>query len=202
MNRDQKTKQWIKRHNQDPFVKLARQHGYRSRAAYKLKDLLPWIPKQKNARILELGAAPGGWTQVLIHAFPHADITAIDLLPMESIPGARVLQGDMRDPILWEDIPDTARPFHGILSDMMPNTSGLSTVDQYALFDLLEHVETIIDRELLPGGWVIIKYFEGHGIAPWRARLKTQFTKVLMKKPSASRSTSREQYLIGLGYKK
>ena len=200
MNRSQKTKQWLKKHNNDPFVKLARQQGYRSRAAYKLKELLPWVPKQKNINILELGAAPGGWTQVLVEQYPEARIVAIDLLAMDNVSGALFLKGDMRDATLWDAIPHNMKPFHGILSDMMPNTSGDAVVDQYALCDLLEHMEEIIHRELLPGGWVIIKYFEGHGIAQWRARLKKHFTKIMMKKPEASRSASKEQYLIGLGY--
>ena len=203
MNRGQKTKQWFKRHSNDPFVKLARQQGYRSRAVYKLKELLPWIPMQKNARLLELGAAPGGWTQVLVEHFPEASvIIAVDLLAMDAVPGAMVLQGDMRDEALWAKIPHDAQPFHGILSDIMPNTSGHASADQYALFDLLEHIEGIIQHALVPGGWIVIKYFEGHGIAQWRARLKQQFTRILMKKPEASRDASREQYLIGIGYKK
>lgn len=202
MNRKQKTRAWIRKHINDPYVKLARQEGYRSRAAYKLKSLLEWVPQQRSPNLLELGCAPGGWTQVLVEHYPLANITAIDLLAMPSVPGALVLQGDMRDAELWTNIPAERRPFHGILSDMMPNTSGCEYSDQYALIELLEHLTTIVENELQPGGWLIVKYLEGHGIAQWRKYLQPIFSKISMKKPDASRSSSKEQYLVALGYKK
>lgn len=201
MNRKQKTRQWIKRHNNDPYVKLARQEGYRSRAAYKLKSLLQWVPKHKQPNLLELGAAPGGWTQVLVEHYPNANITAIDLLEMPSIPGALILQGDMKDSEVWNQVPDDMHPYHGILSDMMPNTCGVEHADQCALVDLLENITPIIEQKLLKGGWLIIKYLEGHGISEWRRGLKPLFSKITMKKPEASRSASKEQYLVATGFK-
>lgn len=202
MNRRQKTRAWFKRHSQDPFVKKAKQAGYRSRAAYKLLELLPYLPKHAAPSLLELGAAPGGWTQVLCAHYPHAKIVGIDLLPMDPIPGALLVTGDMRSEVTWSSIPDDLRPFHGILSDMMPNTSGVDCVDQYALIELLEHILTLAQRELRPGGWLLVKYFEGYGIAAWRQSLRPLFKDIVVKKPSASRPHSREQYLLATGYQK
>lgn len=200
MNRRQKTRHWFKRHSHDPFVKRAQQEGYRSRAAYKLQELLTYVPKQREPRLLELGAAPGGWTQVLVEHYPGAVITAIDLLAMNPVAGALILQGDMRDPQIWASMDDQRRPFDGILSDMMPNTCGIEYADQYALIDLLEQIMLIAEQELKPGGWLIIKYLEGYGIAEWRQQLKKQFKRVMMKKPQASRASSKEQYVIALDY--
>lgn len=200
MNRKQKTKQWFKKHVNDPFVKKAQHDGYRSRAAYKLHDLLQYVPKKHNINILELGAAPGGWTQVLVEKYPKANITAIDLLEMQPVPGALILKGDMRDSNLLLGIDNACRPFDAILSDMMPNTSGVDCADQYALLDLLENIIEVVKTELRPGGWLIVKYLEGYGIMQWHKQLKTMFRKVAMKKPEASRSSSREKYIVALDF--
>jgi 23S rRNA (uridine2552-2'-O)-methyltransferase len=188
------SKQWLQRHVTDHYVRKAKEQGYRSRAAFKLLEL---DAKEKLLRagmlVLDLGAAPGGWSQVA--AQKGAKVTAVDLLPVAPIPGVTVLKGDFR-----EVLKDLAR-FDVVLSDLSPNISGIRNVDQARSLELLEGAIAVCKASLKPDGSFVTKAFHGEAFADAQAALEQAFARVKVFKPAASRGESRETYLIARGLK-
>jgi 23S rRNA (uridine2552-2'-O)-methyltransferase len=182
------SKEWLRRHVTDPYVRQAKAQGYRSRAAFKLLEI---DKKEKllrpGMRVLDLGAAPGGWSQVA--AEKRAKVIAIDLLPMEPIPGVTVLQGDFQ-----------AQAFDGsfdvILSDVSPNMSGIRNVDQARALALSLAAVDLCAKVLKPEGAFLVKAFHGESFDDLLLALKKAFREVKVIKPSASRDESRENYLL------
>jgi 23S rRNA (uridine2552-2'-O)-methyltransferase len=203
VKRSGSSQRWLARQASDPYVRRAKAEGYRSRAAYKLLEL------QEKDRLLrpglcvvDLGAAPGGWTQVAAQAVGrHGRVLALDLLPMAPVPGADILTGDFNDQALLEAalawLGDA--PADLVLSDMAPNVSGMKAVDQPRSMLLVEVAIDFARRVLKPGGSVVVKAFQGAGFDEALRDLRGSFDKVVCRKPEASRSQSRESYFVAKG---
>lgn len=194
---------WLERQLNDPYVKAAKSEGYRSRAAYKLIELDERFKLLGHAqRVIDLGAAPGGWTQVVLKRRPKARVVAIDLLPMDPISGATIFQKNFLD----EDAEDKLRealdgPPDLVMSDMAANTVGHRQTDQLRTMALVEAAVHFATRVLTPGGAFIAKVFAGGADPELVAELKRNFTSVKHAKPPASRKESSEWYVIAQGFK-
>jgi len=193
---------WLSRQINDPFAAKARAHGYRSRAAYKLTELDDKFRLLKpGVRVLDLGLAPGGWTQVAIErGVTH--IVGVDLLPVDPLPPAHILQMDFTDPEcgprlieLLGGAPDV------VISDMAPNTVGHRQTDHLRIVGLIEAAVEFAVQVLKPGGSFIAKAFQGGETAEVIATLKRHFPEVKTVKPKASRADSSELYLVALKFK-
>ena len=183
MKKSKSSRQWLDRHFRDEYVKRAQVDGYRSRAAYKLLEIQGQDKLFRPGQVVvDLGAAPGGWSQVakrLVGA--SGRVVALDLLSMEPLDGVIFLQGDVVDLVL---------------SDMAPNVSGVSAVDQPKSIYLCEIALDFAKEVLRPGGSMLIKVFQGEGFDHFVRELRNHFTRVQTRKPSASRPKSREVYLV------
>jgi 23S rRNA (uridine2552-2'-O)-methyltransferase len=187
------SKQWLRRHVTDPYVRKAKAQGYRSRAAYKLLEL---DEKESILRpgmtVVDLGAAPGGWSQVAAaRVAPGGRVVAIDLLPIAPISGVRVLQGDFRGKMLLE-----GEKADVVLSDLSPNLSGIGNVDQARALELSGAAIDFCRKALKPEGVFLTKAFQGAAFEELLARLKSGFNKVKVVKPPASRGESSETYVL------
>ena len=198
-------KAWMAEHVNDPWVKEATRQGYRSRAAFKLIEL---AEKDKLFRpgmsVVDLGAAPGSWTQVLRQRLgPRAAIVAIDLLPMAPVAGVTFIQADFRE----DDGLAALEQALGrgkvdlVLSDLSPNLSGVEAADQARSVHLGELALEFGRSWLQPGGDLVVKAFQGEGFADFRRAMEDRFTKVYVRKPQASRDRSREVYVVAKGLK-
>lgn len=187
------SKQWLRRHVTDSYVRKARAQGYRSRAAYKLLE----IDARENLlrpgmTVLDLGAAPGGWSQVAAAKVkPGGRVVAIDLLPIAPISGVTVLQGDFR-----EKIPLEGEKADVVLSDVSPNLSGIGNVDQARALELSGAAIDLCRKVLKPDGVFLTKAFQGEAFEELVASLKRSFAKVKVVKPPASRGESSETYVL------
>lgn len=215
---------WLQEHRDDPYVAAARREGYRSRAAYKLLELqtLAQSSVQQTGHrtrgseggllirpgmtVVDLGAAPGGWTQVATTLVgDKGRVVAIDLLPMKPIDGCDILQGDFLDATVLKHIHatlDGSECVHVILSDMAPNMSGISCVDQSRGERLAEEAFQFAETTLGLGGDLVLKVFQGQSFHTIVARARKHFNKVKIIKPRASRDRSSEHYLMGLGFRR
>lgn len=205
MPRSKSSRRWLDRQHSDPYVKRAQEQGLRSRASYKLLEI-----QEKDRligpgmRVLDLGAAPGGWSQVAARLVgPRGQVLALDLLDMEPIPGVQVLRGDFREEGVVEHLRSLLEgaPLDLILSDMAPNFSGASAVDQPRVVYLAELALELARELLKPGGALVVKLFQGEGFDEYLRELRGSFSRVLARKPRASRPESRELYLVGLGFR-
>jgi 23S rRNA (uridine2552-2'-O)-methyltransferase len=188
------SKEWLRRHVSDPYVRKARQEGYRSRAAYKLLEL-----DQKHSlfkpgmTVLDLGAAPGGWSQVAAQkVMPGGRVVAIDVLEMAPISGVTIIKGDFRQ-VSIENHADV------VLSDVSPNLSGIPNVDQARLLELGLSAIELCAKLLKRDGVFLVKAFHGESFDELRERLEAVFKKVKVVKPSASRGESAETYVVARG---
>lgn len=205
MKRSASSRQWLQRHVNDPYVQRSKKEGYRSRAAYKLtgiddRDRL----LAAGAVVVDLGAAPGGWTQVATRrAGPRGRVVAIDLLPMEPIAGATFIQADFA---AAEGLAGVEAALAGaradvVLSDMAPNLSGIAITDQARSMALAELARDFALSHLKPEGAFLVKVFQGAGYDEFLRSLRAAFRKVVVRKPDASRGESAELYLLARGPK-
>ena len=193
---------WLERQVNDPFAAKARAHGYRSRAAYKLAEIDDRLRLLRpGARIIDLGLAPGGWTQVAIER-GVTSVVGVDLLPVDPLPPAHILQMDFTDPAcgpklieLLGGAPDA------VLSDMAPNTVGHRRTDHLRIMGLIEAAADFAISVLKPGGAFVAKAFQGGETSLVMTQLKQNFTEVKNLKPKASRADSSEVYLVATGFK-
>lgn len=199
------TKAWMQEHVQDHWVKESVRLGYRSRAAFKLIEL---AAKDKLFRpgmsVVDLGAAPGSWTQVLRERLGGtARIIALDLLAMAPLPGVAFIQGDFREDAALAELEKAlaGRKVDLVLSDLSPNLSGIESADQARAVHLGELALDFACRWLQPGGDLVVKAFQGEGFADLQRALQGHFDKVYVRKPKASRDRSREIYLVAKGLK-
>lgn len=193
---------WLSRQVNDPFSAKARAHGYRSRAAYKLSEIDDRLHLLKpGARIIDLGLAPGGWTQVAIErGVTH--IVGVDLLPVDPLPPAHILQMDFTDPTCGAMLIDLlGGPPDAVLSDMAPNTVGHRRTDHLRIMGLIEAAADFAIGVLKPGGAFVAKAFQGGETSLVMTQLKQNFTDVKNLKPKASRADSSEVYLVATGFK-
>lgn len=205
MPRTNSSRRWLARHEKDKFVKRARQEGARSRATYKLEEIDRRDHLiQAGMTVVDLGAAPGGWSQYAIKLVGRTGrVIAVDILPMAPIPGLEVIEGDIALPPVLDLVRErlTDRPVDLVISDVAPNMSGMATVDQARSIGLAELVLEFADQMLKPGGSLLIKTFQGEGFNSLYAQMRGRFAKFVSRKPSASRSESREVFLLGKGFK-
>jgi len=190
---------WLKRHLTDPYVRTAQDAGYRSRAAYKLleidrKDRL----LRPSMRVLDLGAAPGGWMQVAVERVrPGGRVVAVDLLEIEPLAGTVAICGNFRDaPVRARVTEALAGPADVVLCDLSPNLSGIVAADQAHAAALVEDAAALAGMLLCAEGAFVCKVFHGEAFAGLRAMLKLKFASVQVRKPAASRSESRETYIL------
>ncbi|MER2096572.1 MAG: 23S rRNA (uridine(2552)-2'-O)-methyltransferase RlmE [Pseudomonas qingdaonensis] len=196
---------WLKEHFNDPYVKKAQKDGYRSRASYKLLEIQEkYRLIRPGMSVIDLGAAPGGWSQVtsrLIGGQGH--LIASDILEMDSIPDVTFIQGDFTQDEVLAQILEAVGNSHVdlVISDMAPNMSGTPAVDMPKAMFLCELALDLATRVLKPGGDFLIKIFQGEGFDVYLKDARKKFDKVQMLKPDSSRDRSREQYMLGRGYK-
>ena len=200
-----KNRSWIKQHVKDPYVKQSQVDGYRSRASYKLLEI---VEKDRLIRsgmtVVDLGSAPGGWSQVAARLVGHTGrVHALDLLPMDSIAGVDFIQGDFTEEDIFDELLKIIenRPVDLVISDMAPNLSGNKAVDQPAVMYLAELAVELAEKVLTSNGVFIAKLFQGQGFDPFVLLVRTLFNGVSIIKPDASRSRSREVYLVAKGLK-
>ena len=200
-----KNRSWIKQHVKDPYVKQSQVDGYRSRASYKLLEI---VEKDRLIRsgmtVVELGSAPGGWSQVAARLVGQTGrVHALDLLPMDSIAGVDFIQGDFTEEDIFDELLKLIenRPVDLVISDMAPNLSGNKAVDQPAVMYLAELAVELAEKVLTINGVFIAKLFQGQGFDPFVLQVRTLFNGVSIIKPDASRSRSREVYLVAKGLK-
>ena len=196
---------WLKRHVNDPYVKQAQKDGYRSRASYKLLEVQE---KYKLIRpgmtVVDLGAAPGGWSQVTSRLIGgQGRLIASDILEMDSIPDVTFIQGDFtQDQVLAQILEAVGNSqVDLVISDMAPNMSGTPEVDMPKAMFLCELALDLAARILKPGGNFVIKVFQGEGFDAYVKDARQKFDKVQMIKPDSSRGSSREQYMLAWGYR-
>lgn len=205
MPQSKSSKRWLKEHFTDKYVKLARQKGYRSRSAYKLlviqeKDKII----EPGMVVVDLGAAPGGWSEVAAKLVGEKGrIIAVDILPMQQIPGVEFIQGDFTDNKVLEIVLQhlEKKPVDLVISDMSPNISGMKAIDQPRSMYLVELAWDFAQQVLKPGGVFLVKIFQGAGFEVLLKELKQNFTEVKIRKPEASRSRSKEIFLLAKGFR-
>jgi 23S rRNA (uridine2552-2'-O)-methyltransferase len=196
---------WLKEHFNDPYVKKAQKDGYRSRASYKLLEIQEkYRLIRPGMSVIDLGAAPGGWSQVTSRLIGgQGRLIASDILEMDSIPDVTFIQGDFTQDEVLAQILEAVGNSHVdlVISDMAPNMSGTPAVDMPKAMFLCELALDLATRVLKPGGDFLIKIFQGEGFDVYLKDARKKFDKVQMLKPDSSRDRSREQYMLGRGYK-
>ena len=211
-------KAWLHDHMTDPYVRMAQADGYRSRAAYKLKEIDEANRLFRPGQVVvDLGSAPGAWSQYLRRRFApkvagqggaatgqlDGTLLALDVLPMEPIDGVQFLQGDFRDDAVLQQLEQAVggRPVDVVVSDMAPNLSGIASAEAARMADLVELAADFAERHLRPEGALVAKVFHGSGYSQLVERFKKTFRVVKPHKPKASRDKSAETFLIGIGLK-
>lgn len=195
----------MREHFDDEFVKLSQKEGYRSRAVYKVKEIDDRDKLIKpGSVVIDLGAAPGGWAQYVARKLKgKGRILALDILPMEALDGVEFIQGDFLEEAVFnqlleqlgEDRPDL------VISDMAPNMSGMHAVDIPRAMYMAELALDLAQQVLKPGGGLLVKVFQGEGFDGYMDSLKQHFSRLVMRKPKASRNRSREIYALATGFK-
>jgi 23S rRNA (uridine2552-2'-O)-methyltransferase len=203
MKRTKTSKTWMKEHVNDIFVKQARKEGYRSRAAYKLIEITERDHLiRPGMTIVDLGAAPGGWSQVASEKLGgKGRIIAVDLLEMPAIPGVTFVHGDFREPEVLAELKKKLedRSPDLVISDMSPNITGISVMDQARGMHLAELALEFSIDQLNSGANFLVKVFQGRDFDAFLNAMRATFSRVVTRKPEASRNRSREIYLLGLG---
>ena len=196
---------WLKEHHDDIFVQRAQKEGYRSRAVYKLMEINDKDQiLRRGMSVLDLGSAPGGWSQVAAKLVGEAGrVVASDILLMDALPDVVFVQGDFTEQETYDRIMASLndKPLDVVLSDMAPNMSGMPEVDQPRSMYLVELATELAERALAPGGAFITKVFQGEGFEPWFRQIRDRFDRVTTRKPAASRPRSREVYIVASGFK-
>lgn len=205
MAKSKSSRRWLHEHFNDPYVKRAQQEGQRSRAAYKLLEIQEKDKLLKSGMVVvDLGAAPGGWSVVAKKIVGEAGrVIALDILPMEPIAGVEFIQGDFTDAQVYEDLQNLLQgmPVDVIICDIAPNTSGMKAVDQPKMMYLVELALDFAAHALKPKGSFLVKIFQGEGFDAFLKQLRAGFQQVVVRKPDASRGRSREVYLLARGFK-
>jgi 23S rRNA (uridine2552-2'-O)-methyltransferase len=205
VKKSKSSRRWLDRHFKDEFVKQAQKEGYRSRAVYKLLEIQERDRLLKPGQVVvDLGAAPGGWSQVAHKTVGRKGaVVGLDLLPIDPLEGVDFLQGDFREDAVLQKLRNLldGRPVDLVISDMAPNVSGMAAVDQPRAMYLCELALDFAREVLKPGGGLVVKVFQGEGFDQYVRDLREAFGKVVTRKPKASRPRSREVYLVATNYK-
>ena len=205
MSRSKSSASWLREHFSDTYVKKAQAEGVRSRAVYKLEELIDRDRLLKpGMAVVDLGAAPGGWSQLVRQRLGDSGkVFALDILPMQGIAGVDFLQGDFREEGVVQALEARleGQKLDLVLSDMAPNMSGVALADQIRAMALAELALDFSRQWLKPGGAFLIKLFQGAGFDDYLRDLRADFSRVTMRKPKASRARSREVYALATGRK-
>lgn len=205
MARSKSSDAWLKEHFDDEYVNLAKEKGYRSRACFKLLEL----DKKDNLlrsgmTVIDLGAAPGSWSQVVVEKIGEKGLLiASDILPMDTLANTEFIQGDFTEQSVLDEIllKLKNRPVDLVISDMAPNLSGMSSIDQPKAMYLVELALDLASQTLAPNGSFLAKVFQGEGFDCFMTQIKQMFAKVVIRKPNASRARSKEVYVLAKGFK-
>ena len=201
MAKSKSSRRWLAEHFDDQYVKQAQQQGLRSRAAFKLMELNDkYHLLRKGMRVVDLGSAPGSWTQVVQRELAdNGRIIALDILPMDPLENVTFIQGDFTEDEPLALLEEAMNGHHAdlVLSDMAPNMSGVGAVDQPRAMYLAELALAFAQKWLEPGGNFIVKVFHGEGFDIYVKEVRSMFEKVQVRKPAASRPRSREVYILG-----
>ncbi len=204
MARTKTSKQWLKEHFEDEYVKRSQELGYRSRASFKLLEIQD---KDRLIRpgmtVVDLGAAPGGWSQVAARLVgAKGRVLASDILPVDPLPGVEFIQGDFTEEAVLAKLLDALgdKGADLVISDMAPNMSGMKGVDQPRAMYLAELALDLARSVLAPGAYFLVKVFHGEGLETYQADLRASFDRVKVRKPAASRARSSEIYLLAEGF--
>ena len=205
MAKHRSSQRWLTEHHKDPYVKRAREEGYRSRAAYKLLEI------NKRDRLLrpgmtiiDLGAAPGGWSQVAVKQVGRTGrVIAVDMLPMAPVAGVDFIQGDFREQVVLDEILAllAGRSVDLVISDMAPNITGVRAVDQPGSMYLVELAVELSIQVMHEGGGMLLKVFQGAGFQEVVRDLHQHYERVVIRKPDASRARSRETYIVAQNFR-
>jgi 23S rRNA (uridine2552-2'-O)-methyltransferase len=205
MTRSKSSSAWLKRHVNDPYVRRATAQGYRARSAYKLLEL---VEREKLAlpghTVVDLGAAPGSWSQVLVERVGRSGrVVAVDLLEAAPVPGVMFIQGDFSEEAVLRRLEEAlgVRKIDLVVSDMAPNISGVRSSDQARSIHLCELALDFAETHLNSGGAFVVKAFQGAGYPEFLAAMRRIFVSVTSRKPGASRGESNEMYLVGKNLK-
>jgi len=205
MARSKSSARWLKEHFNDPFVKRAQTEGWRSRAVFKLEELLERGQLLKPGMVVvDLGAAPGGWSQMLRERLrDRGRVIALDILPMQGIAGVEFIEGDFHEADVLARLEAALGGSRAdlVLSDMAPNMSGVGVVDQARAMHLAELAQEFAAVHLKPGGAFLVKLFQGRGFDDYVRNLRAGYGHVSMRKPKASRARSAEVYALATGKK-
>ena len=203
--RSKNSRKWLERQSSDPYVQAAQSAGYRSRASFKLLEIdQKYHLFRPGARVLDLGAAPGGWSQIAHQRVGEKGcVIGLDLLEIAPLAGVEFIQSDFLCEITWQNLKESQleQPFDIVISDLAPNISGIRIKDQADAMLMAELAAERCHQVLKPGGAFLIKVFEGEGLSHYRQYLKTHFSRVRSIKPAASRADSREYYLYAEGFR-
>ena len=202
-SRSKSSARWLKEHFSDPYVKRAQAEGWRSRAVFKLEELLQRDAILKPGMVVvDLGAAPGGWSQVARERLgDKGRLIALDILPMQGISGVEFIEGDFREDAVMQQLEALlgGNPVDLVLSDMAPNISGVESVDQARAMHLAELAQQFAAAHLKTGGAFLTKLFQGRGFDDYLRGLRAEYERVSIRKPKASRSRSAEVYALASG---
>jgi len=202
--KQRKGKKWVTRQNRDPFVRKARAGGFRARAIYKLEQIdRKFRLIGADTRVVDLGSAPGSWSQYAAGRVKcESQVVAVDLLPMEAVPGVTFIQGDFTDKEVIQGVLEHLgdQKVDLVLSDMAPNITGIRATDQARAELIQESVLAFCAQGLRPGGALLTKLFEGEAAVNMRAQLKPLFQRFQVIKPDASRSESKEIFILAQDY--
>ena len=205
MVKSKSSRRWLDEHFKDKYVKDISDSGYRSRASYKLLEMQKKDSFMRpGMTIVDLGAAPGGWSQIALSVVgATGKILATDILPMEPITGVDFIQGDFSNEEVFGDLVSRIgdSPADLVISDMAPNISGISAIDQPRCIYLAELALEFARSILKPGAYFLVKVFQGEGTDAYKALILRNFQKVKIRKPNASRARSKEFYFLAEGFK-
>ena len=205
MARSKSSGNWLKEHFDDEFVKQSKKDGYRSRAVYKLKEIdeKDYLLKPGSV-VIDLGAAPGSWCEYVVRKLKgKGRIIALDILPMEPMEGVEIITGDFLDDEVFSELLNTLGSDKPdlVICDMAPNMSGQQAVDIPRAMYMAELALDLSQQVLKPGGGLLVKLFQGEGFDGYIGQMRKQFSRVVMRKPKASRARSKEVYGLATGFK-
>lgn len=205
MARSKSSNQWLREHFDDQFVKKSQESGYRARSAFKLEEIAEKFNLLSGLKaVVDLGAAPGGWCQVIKAKSPQTGfIIGLDLLPIEPIDGVTFIEGDFTSDEVYEQLLKLLgnRKIDLVLSDMAPNLSGMNAMDQPRCMLLAEMALDFCQQSLQPGGSHVVKLFQGEGFDQHIQNIRQLFNKLVIYKPKSSRPRSREVFAVATGFK-
>ena len=205
MAKSKSSKNWLNEHFNDEYVKQSQKDGYRSRAVYKLKE----IDEKDNlikagSTIIDLGAAPGSWCEYVVRRLKgKGRIIALDILPMDPMDGVEIITGDFLENSVFEQLLNTLGSDQPdlVICDMAPNMSGQQAIDIPRAMYMAELALDLSQQVLKPGGGLLVKLFQGEGFDDYIKQMRENFSRVVMRKPKASRARSKEVYGLAMGFK-